>query len=79
VATKKASKGGGKKGGRNLRHGAKHEERKLAQLQGTSTVLVIHVTDTNGDTPPQTATGLASDVFSDAINLVRNFGFLIQK
>jgi hypothetical protein len=71
----------GKKGGkkRNLRHGGKHEERKLAQLQGTSSVLVIHVTDTNGDTTPQTANQLASDMFSDEVNLVRNFGFLMQK
>jgi hypothetical protein len=79
VSTKKASKGDGKKGGKNLRHGAKHEERKLAQLQGTSTMLVIHVTDANGDASPQTASGLASDVFSDTVNLVRNFEFLIQK
>jgi hypothetical protein len=79
VSTKKASKGDGKKGGGNLRHGAKHDERKLAQLQGTSTMLVVYVTDKNGDSPPQTASGLASDVFSDAVNLVRNFGFLIQK
>jgi hypothetical protein len=56
-----------------------HEERKLAQVQGTSTVLVIHVTDANGNTPPQTASKLADDVFLDTVNLVRNFGLPIQK
>jgi hypothetical protein len=72
VSKKKAKEGVGKKGGKNLRHGANHEERKLAQLQGTSIMLVIRVTDANGDSSPQTASGLASDVFSDAVNLVRN-------
>ena len=62
VSTKKASLGLRRKG------------RKLAQLEGISTLLVVHVTDKDGFAPPQTAIELASDVFTDELNLVRKLG-----
>jgi hypothetical protein len=55
--------------GRNLRHG-EVQERGLAPNQGVSTVLVVHVTDSEGVSSSTDANGLRSDVFDDNLNLV---------
>ena len=48
--------------------------RKVVQTEGRSTVLVLRITDRNGDQPSKTARELSDDIFGtdgDVLNLVR--------
>ena len=53
--------------GRKLRH----RTRELYKLEGTSSILVVRVTDSTGKTPSKSASELSSDIFTDSVNMVR--------
>jgi hypothetical protein len=55
---------------RHLRHGEVEERRLAHQKQGVSSLLVVHVTDSVGDSSSTDPNGLRSDIFDDSVNLV---------
>jgi uncharacterized protein Veg len=53
--------------GRKLRH----QTRELYKVEGTSSILVVRVTDSTGKSPNNKAAALYSDIFTDSVNMVR--------
>ena len=53
--------------GRNLRH----QTRELYKVEGISSILVVRVTDSSGESPSKNAAALYSDIFTDFANMVR--------
>jgi uncharacterized protein Veg len=53
--------------GRKLRH----RSRELYKLEGTSSILVVRVTDSTKKSPSKSASELYSDIFTDNVNMVR--------
>jgi hypothetical protein len=52
--------------GRKLRH----QTRELRKVEGTSSILVVRVTDSTGKSPNKDAAALYSDIFTDFGNMV---------
>lgn len=66
ISTYKRNNKGNMMPGRKLRH----QTRELRKVEGTSSILVVRVTDSTGKSPNKDAAALYSDIFTDFGNMV---------